>query len=509
MSNNKISENRFDPKRTKTVIIHDGRFHADDMMFAAMAQVAAEKFRNKIEIIRTSDLPTEYSPNIVVGDVGLGVYDHHTSIDGVQSIGSANDNEQHVASACGLLYRDIKDILFPGSSETKSVFEALIDIIEHCDNTPDNNTFSDSVNYLSPADDANIDASAMRAISYCRDVLLGFIESHKKECGGKTWAVPRICSGIVPGTPEKKDVRYWKASNQIKSRYKYISFNNTTEIKLRSIDTYSLCSGAMTQNKRQYWRKEIEDCDLIQVKEMERREQEEWPKALSEMQNLTIVLDKYLPYGQFVKDIPALFIILPSQRGGYTVNFVKTNNGKYRFDPEMFKQYDQCKFIANDMRFVFFETREAAITAAREMGTVAEKYIKDMGFDAYRKMYGGCYDGYNNNFFQDLIGEDIALNLYAKSIIKDLTKMTVEEVRMLQIAIVDNPYLIHSFCSRFDSDGEFMAWNTNISVVEIQNLSQETLLTKTKSGLRWDFGLRGFLTSENGAKTLLAVYPQR
>ena len=48
----KIIENRFDPRNTKTVIIHDGRFHADDMLFAAMAMYAAEKYKNKLELKR-------------------------------------------------------------------------------------------------------------------------------------------------------------------------------------------------------------------------------------------------------------------------------------------------------------------------------------------------------------------------------------------------------------------------------------------------------------------------
>ena len=60
MSEKSIAYNKFDPRTTKIVYIHDGKFHADDMMFAALATVAADRARNKIEVIRVSSVP----PNI-------------------------------------------------------------------------------------------------------------------------------------------------------------------------------------------------------------------------------------------------------------------------------------------------------------------------------------------------------------------------------------------------------------------------------------------------------------
>ena len=82
-------------------------------------------------------------------------------------------------------YQDVKNILFPGASETKQVFEAFIDIIEHCDNTPDNNTFSDSINFFAPIDESKTDEMAQIAIAYCKAVVVGFVEAHEKEKGGK------------------------------------------------------------------------------------------------------------------------------------------------------------------------------------------------------------------------------------------------------------------------------------------------------------------------------------
>ena len=87
MSEKSIAYNKFDPRTTKIVYIHDGKFHADDMMFAALATVAADRARNKIEVIRVSSVPTEYRPDAIAGDIGLGIYDHHADVDGVKAKG--------------------------------------------------------------------------------------------------------------------------------------------------------------------------------------------------------------------------------------------------------------------------------------------------------------------------------------------------------------------------------------------------------------------------------------
>jgi hypothetical protein len=480
------------------------------MMFAAMATIAAEKCRNKIEIIRTSQIPEEYSPTTIAGDVGMGIYDHHSDIDGTPSIGSQNNTQDYVSAACGLLYQDVKDILFPGDSETKKVFEAFIDIIEHCDNTADNNTFSDSVNYLAPIDDDQADEAWTKAMLYCKAVVVGFIEAHDKERGGKIWAVPRVCGGIVPGVAEKRDQRYWKATNQIKNRYKYVSFNDKLNMKLRSMDTYSLACGVLNQRKRQYWREEIETSDANQIKEMERREREDWPEALANMKHKTIQLKKYLPYGPYVKDISALFIVLPSQRGGYTVNMLKTNTGKFRFDPNMLIGFQGCSFVANDKRFLFFETEEQALAAAHAAGQTVSQYLELNGFDAYRDIYGGCKDKYTGDMYQDLISEDIAFNIFARDNVKDINNMSVAEYRMLQIAAIDNPYLIHSFCTHFKATEDAMIWDSSVSVIDMLSGEKKSdLLTKNRDGRQWNVGLENFLKTPAGQDALLRVYPNR
>ena len=502
-------ENRFDPRKTKTVIIHDGRFHADDMMFAALALSTAEKYKNNIEIKRLGEVPSEYDETIVVGDIGLGIYDHHVGLDGEESIGIIGKDKENLPASCGLLYQDVKNILFPGDSETKKVFEAFIDIIEHCDNTADSNTFSDSINLFSPIDDEKTNEMAETAIKYCKAVIKGFEEAHKNEKSGKTWAVPKVCNGIVPGVNHKKDERYFKATNQVKNRYKYVSFNGESEIKLRAMDTYSLACGVLNQRRRQDWRTLMEENDQAQIDDIERREREDWPKALAEMKHLTIYLDKYIPYGKHVKELSAVFVVMPSQRGGYTVTPLRTNTGKYRVDPLLLKDCEGCTFIANDNRFVYFDTKEHAMNAAHMAGAAVEKYLNTYGFEAYRDIYGGCAKEYTGNLYQDLISEDIALCMYAKQMIHDTEDLTVDEYRLMQIAVFDNQYLIHSFCVHFDNDSETMCWKNDLNVVEVKGISNRTLWTRNRKNKKWDLGLDTFLKTQKGGEIWNLVYPKK
>ena len=502
-----IIRNRFDAKKTKIVFIHDGRFHADDMMFAALAKVAAEKNKNNVEIKRVGEIPKEYREDAIAGDIGLGIYDHHADFDGTASLGCSYNTETRTVSACGLLYYDVKNILFPGDSETKRLFEALIDQIEHCDNTSDNNTFSDSIGFLTPADESKMDDAADIALMYCRAVILGFVESHKKEKSGKIWAIPKVCNGVVPGVADKRDIRYWKASTQIKNKYKYISFNGEKEIKLKAMDTYSLVCGALGHNKRLYWREIIETQDAEQLLEMEKREKEDWPRAVQSMQHRTIYLERYLPYGQYVKDVNALFVVLPSQRRGYNVSILKTNTGKFRFEPSLLLNFPGCFFTANDNRFVAFETKEQAIEAAHQCGKTVSRYLEKYGVNGYRNIYGGCLKEYTGDLYQDIISENVALNMFVKENIKNVNSLSVDEFHMLQIIAAANPYLKHIFCVRFKNDGENMRWNLEATSV-FEGLTEETLWTKNTNGMKWNMGLDSFLMTERGAFLVNKLFPK-
>ena len=111
------------------------------------------------------------------------------------------------------------------------------------------------------------------------------------------------------------------------------------------------------------------------------------------------------------------------------------------------------------------------------------------------------------DFMQTLIAEDIAFNMFARDKIKNLNSISVDEYRTLQIAAMDNPYLIHAFCVHFQTDGETMSWKADAQV-GTPNLNKDNLLTKTQRGTAWNMGLDSFLKSPNGQNRYLQIHPE-
>lgn len=463
-----VTMNRFTPGVTDTICVHAGRFHADDAMFVAIATVACSKSRIKATVRRLNDVEGLRGENIIVGDVGRGVYDHHLEEDNL-SVGAQNNTEDHMSAACGLLYEDVKHILFPEKrTETQALFEALIDIIEHCDNTMDNNTFSDSINLMSPPDVDKTDERAQQAFRFCTDVVRGFMSAHVAEKSGKVWNVPTCNQRVLPGLADLRKERYIKPPKNISNKYKYISFNDKAEIKLRSMHTFSLAINALPYWKRAQWKEFVEQCDTDTQNAIQQRAETEWPEAIKNMKNLTIVLDNYFPWAKYIKDINAVFIVQASQRGGYSVSPIKTNNGKYRCPISKIKNAAGCTYVANDGRFLSFETKEMAIETAYTAGESIMEYLESNGLEGYRYIYGGIGNkGYSGQFFQDVISEDIALRCYIRNRYPDMTGFEDSFINELLEKIKDNQYMLHCFYSHvIKKDADSYEWDNEYNILE-------------------------------------------
>lgn len=461
-----ITMNRFKPGVTDTVYIHGGRFHADDAMFAAMASIAIQKYKKTPIVRRTNELTGIRGENIIVGDIGRGVYDHHEE-EGNTSVGAQENTEDYMAAACGLLYKDIKNIIFPDKkTETQNVFEAFLDIIEHCDNTPDNSTFSDSINLMTPSDVEKTEERAMQAVQFCKDIVLGFIDAHLKEKSGKMWAVPKTNRTNFPGIKEKIAERYTKTTRAISRKYKYVSYNDKTDMKLRAITSYSVAMSVLPDWKRHKWKDFIEECDRINQEDIRRREEEEWPVAVANMKNLTIVIDNYIPWAKYIKDINAVFIVQESQRGGYSVSPIKTNNGKYRCPANIINNAAGCTYVANDGRFLLFDSKETAIEAAHTAGASIEAFLEKNQLQGYRKIYGGIEGDYTGAVYQDVLSEDIALKCYVRKYCPAMSNLTDEFVKSLLEQSTDNQYLTHCCYTHIKKLENGYKWDNDANVLD-------------------------------------------
>lgn len=504
-----IIDNKFIPKKTKRVVIHGGRFHADDMMCAAIAIKAANVCGNEhLEIIRKNDLPATYDEYTIIADMGYGRYDHHIDFSDRISDGAKNNTEDHLAAACGLLYREVEDILFPGESESKLLFQALIDIIEHCDNTQDDNTFSDAIKFLTTEDESKNDVCAHQAIDFCYAVLSGFMNAHKKEQNKKIWASPKIISNMFPGAEENIERRYMTL--QAQQKYNYKSFNQKKEIHLSSLMAYSLSMGALNNAQRKKWTEIIIKADKRQQAIIAKRLEKDWPKALAKMKNKTVILDAWIPYGQMVKQTTAVFIVSPSMRGGYNVNIIKKFNGEFRVNPDLLiNSVDaaEIKFIPSDKRFISFETKESAVNAAYSVGKNIEEYLDKTGMEGYQNVYGSQEDG---SVIQTLIDKDIVVNMFAKDHI-NTKNMTVYDYRTMQLAVCKDTQLQHIFSTHFiisEGTGN-MIWDDTKSVVEYYQKTQpqNQLKSTNINNKHWMFGLEEYLNTTDGKKHALKVWP--
>lgn len=107
----------------KKIIVHGGKFHADDVFCVAMAQILNPSI--KVErVFKTEGLEDS---KVIICDIGGGRYDHHQADAEVREDG-------HKFAACGLFFRDFGELLFPREESKKAFHDAYILPIEDCDN---------------------------------------------------------------------------------------------------------------------------------------------------------------------------------------------------------------------------------------------------------------------------------------------------------------------------------------------------------------------------------------
>lgn len=153
----------------KKIIVHDGPFHADDVMCVAMAKM----LNPDVEVVRTRDLdPKDVALNgtngIYIADVGKGKYDHH------QTDAAVRDDGNKYA-ACGLLYNEWKDKLYPDNPETQKYFEEVfIKPIEQADNGIAPNSLTTAIGSAVPTwreSDKSMDEEFNRMVGFCEKII--------------------------------------------------------------------------------------------------------------------------------------------------------------------------------------------------------------------------------------------------------------------------------------------------------------------------------------------------
>ena len=95
---------------TKQIIVHDGTFHADDVICVAILRMVNSSI--VVRRLSLSCLPKNEDETTIIADVGFGKYDHH-QVDAK----CRNDGKKH--AACGLILNKFEDYLFPKGAPTE------------------------------------------------------------------------------------------------------------------------------------------------------------------------------------------------------------------------------------------------------------------------------------------------------------------------------------------------------------------------------------------------------
>jgi len=156
-------------REIKTLYVHAGKFHADDVMTTALVELAFGAVRT----IRILDvLPEYYSEESIVADIGYGKYDHHQPDCEKRSDGTP-------FAACGLVFRDIWTYLFPAECFAKRFLTQYIRPIELDDNGIRQNPLSIAVNSFVPLKDSspeNMEVCFRKAVEYMKAIVRNEVE---------------------------------------------------------------------------------------------------------------------------------------------------------------------------------------------------------------------------------------------------------------------------------------------------------------------------------------------
>lgn len=147
------------------IVVHGGKFHADDVFCVAMALMCWPG----AEVVRLNSIPEEYltDDRTIVADIGFGKYDHH------QPDAEEREDGSRYA-ACGLLFRDLKAIIFEGNNDAAIDFERKYIIpVEIADNGGRENPLSETISAFNATwdSDESSDEAFAEAVSFVMDLI--------------------------------------------------------------------------------------------------------------------------------------------------------------------------------------------------------------------------------------------------------------------------------------------------------------------------------------------------
>ena len=184
-------------------ITHSGIFHADEVM----ATVLLSKILPEVKVCRTFKVPEDVAEDVIVYDIGGGVYDHHQ-----RGFSEARENGIKFSSF-GLLWRKFGMQLLSDNQDAELVFELFdktfvtgIDAVDNgqVERTDDVQvmTVSGVISSFNPNWDekANADESFLKAVAFAEVIFDNALASAVSKAKAKTGvesAIEKSANGIM------------------------------------------------------------------------------------------------------------------------------------------------------------------------------------------------------------------------------------------------------------------------------------------------------------------------
>lgn len=174
-----MTNTNFKIENLKTIITHDGVFHADEVFATALIKLVAKTSNNQIKVIRTRNpkmlqehLTLETS---IVIDVGNSEFDHHQEL----KYNTIN-GEQIPMSSFGLVHKKFLEL---GLISFDKDLQNLVTEIDKADNGVAPSTMSTLVRTFTPnwndTSDTAMDDAFYRAVEFAKVILQNMFEKTK------------------------------------------------------------------------------------------------------------------------------------------------------------------------------------------------------------------------------------------------------------------------------------------------------------------------------------------
>jgi uncharacterized UPF0160 family protein len=193
------------PLDIKTIAVHDGTFHADDVFAVAILLL----INPKLTVVRSRNPETLANADFRI-DVGgkhssaTGDFDHHMT-------GGAGKRPNGIPyAACGLIWKKFGSLLAPGERTFEHIDRRIVQTVDAIDSgyecgdskqTLSQYTIADAVDAFNPAwndADQDNDTAFMRAVVFTQDVMRNELRHSAAFDAGRTYVVEAVSRATDP-----------------------------------------------------------------------------------------------------------------------------------------------------------------------------------------------------------------------------------------------------------------------------------------------------------------------